>query len=51
MAVMLRVQEAERDEAERLVGDAPVIIATHPEAMQFLEYWMRPLFGPKRYVR
>jgi len=48
MAVLLKVQPEELEEARRMVGDEPVVVATHAEAMQFLEYWMKPLFGQKR---
>jgi hypothetical protein len=48
MAVLLKVQPEELEEARQLVGDEPVIVATHQEAMQFLEMWMRPLFGRRR---
>jgi hypothetical protein len=45
MAVLLKVQPEEIKEARQLVGDEPIIVATHQEAMAFLEVWMRPLFG------
>jgi hypothetical protein len=48
MATMLRIEEAERAEAERLIGSAPVCLGTHEECMRFLTIWMKPIFDPKR---
>ena len=48
MAVLLKVQPEELEEARQLVGNEPVIVATHEQGMQFLEMWMAPLFRRKR---
>jgi hypothetical protein len=41
-ATILIVTNAERDEAVRLVGEAPCIVATPAEAQQFLTYLQKP---------
>jgi hypothetical protein len=47
-AVILKIHsEDERAEAQRLVGTAPVIIATGAEALAFLQTWMPELFGAR----
>lgn len=48
MACLLKVESDELEEARRLIGEAPVIVATHEEAMRFLSEWMRPMFGERR---
>jgi hypothetical protein len=48
MAVLVKVQPEELEEARRLVGDYPVIVATHEQAMAFITGWMAPLFKRKR---
>jgi hypothetical protein len=47
-AVILKVTEEERAEAQRLVGDAPVIIATGAESMAFLMHWIPEFFEPRK---
>ncbi len=43
-ATILVVTDETRAEAQGLVGDAPVIVATGAEALQFLREYMAPAF-------
>ena len=45
-ACILVVTDADRAEAQALVGDAPVIVATGGEAREFLMQWVPGAFGP-----
>jgi hypothetical protein len=40
--VILIITEEQREEATRLVGDAPVIVANREQTKQFLAVYMQP---------
>lgn len=48
MAVMVRIEPEERSEAERMVGDRPIILCGHEDGMRFLAIWMKPIFDKRR---
>lgn len=47
-AVILKVVEKEREEAKKLIGEAPVIVATGKETIEFLKRWMAPMFKRRK---
>lgn len=47
-AVILVITDGQREEAERLIGAAPVIVANSAECLRFLRSWMSAAFGGRR---
>ena len=45
---ILIVGESEKAVAKQLIGSSPVIVATGPEALQFLRNYAASAFGGKR---